>query len=335
MPSPTDPPLFEPTPPFDTGSIAVGQGHRLYFEQSGDPAAPALLLLHGGPGSRSSAAQRRFFDPGHYRIVQFDQRGCGASEPPGETRHNHTAALVADIEHLRRQLGIARWLVVGGSWGATLAVAYAAAHPARIAGVLLRALFLAGRSDLGWFFGGAGALFPDAWQRFLEVAPRSRRRRLQDWLWQVFATGDAPLQRRVARAWAAWEQTLAGDPAGAAPAGADAALVQRYRVQAHYLARACFLGEAGVLGAVSRLHGLPVALLHGRQDLICRPVNSWRAWRSLTGSRLQWVEGAGHDPFAPAMAAAMRAAAAVFAERGDFDGLGALSVAARPVPRAR
>ncbi len=326
-------PLFDPVEAFEHGSLAVPGGHRLALWQSGNPRGRPLLLLHGGPGSCASPMQRRFFDPALFRIVQFDQRGCGASEPAGETRHNHTAALLADIERIRGHLGIECWLVSGGSWGATLAAVYAAAHRARVEGLLLRALFLAGRADLAWFFGAAGALLPQAWQVFLQLAPRSRRRRFTSWLWQVFERDDEALQRRVAGGWQAWEVALQG---GVAAGGAvDEAVLRRYRLQAHYLARQCFLGEAAVLGAISRLHGLPVLMLHGRRDLVCRPVNSWRAWRSLTGSRLQWIDEAGHDPFAPAMASAMVAAAGCFAASGDFDGLGEVSAADRPAPRSR
>jgi len=325
--------LFDVVEPFEHGSLPVPGGHRLALWQSGDPRGRPVLLLHGGPGSCASSMQRRFFDPALFRIVQFDQRGCGASEPAGETRHNHTAALLADIERIRGHLGIERWLVCGGSWGATLAAVYASAHRARIEGLLLRALFLAGRADLEWFFGVAGTLLPDAWQAFLQLAPRSRRRRFMAWLWQVFERGDEALQVRVAGAWRAWEAALQG---GGAPGGeVGEAVLRRYRLQAHYLARQCFLGEAAVLGAISRLHGLPVLLLHGRLDLVCRPVNSWRAWRSLAGSRLQWVDGAGHDPFAPAMAKAMVAAAGHFAANGDFGALGELSSADRPGPRSK
>jgi len=277
--------LFDAVEPFGQDLLEVPGGHRIKLWQSGNPRGRPLLLLHGGPGSCASPMQRRFFDPAVFRIVQFDQRGCGASEPAGETRHNNTTALIADIERIRDHLGIDRWLVSGGSWGATLAAIYASAHRARVDGLLLRALFLAGRADLDWFFGAAGALLPEQWQAFLQLAPRSRRRRFMPWLWQVFERGDEALQRRVACGWLAWEAALHGGRVAGGEVGEE--VLRRYRLQAHYLARQCFLGEAAVLGAISRLHGLPVLLLHGRRDLVCRPLNSWRAWRSLTGSRLQ------------------------------------------------
>ncbi len=304
MHAPSDSPLYPVVEPFFDAWLEVGGGHRIHIEQSGDPRGLPVLLLHGGPGSAASAMQRRYFDPRRYRIVQFDQRGCGRSEPSGGLRHNHTGALLDDIEQVRRHLGIDRWLVSGGSWGATLAVAYAARERARVDGMLLRALFLGGASDLDWFFGGAGSLLPDAWQAFLQVVPRGRHRQVRPWLWRVFAGDDRALQGLVAGAWRDWERALQGE--GPSAASVDDALVHRYRVQSHYLARRCFLGEQRVMGDVGRLHGLPVTWLHGRQDLVCRPLNSWRAWRTLSGSRLVWVDGAGHDPFIQPMAEAMR-----------------------------
>ncbi|MCB1956241.1 MAG: alpha/beta fold hydrolase [Rhodocyclaceae bacterium] len=304
MTQPVDSPLYPAVEPESETWLEVTGGHRIYVQQSGNLQGHPLLLLHGGPGSAATAMQRRFFDPARYRIVQFDQRGCGRSEPSGALRHNHAAALLDDIEALRRHLGIERWRVSGGSWGATLAVCYAARSRAHVDSLLLRALFLGGASDLGWFFGGAGSLLPEAWQAFLQVVPRQRRRQLQAWLWRVFAGDDEDLQVRVSGAWRNWERALQGEPPMSEPVGqAD---VCRYRIQAHYLSRRCFLGERRVLGDIARLHGLPVIWLHGRQDLVCRPANSWRAWRTLSGSRLVWVDGAGHDPFAPSMVAAIR-----------------------------
>lgn len=327
------PSLYPPCEAYDRQWLAVPGGHRLHIEQSGHPGGRPLLLLHGGPGSRASAMQRRFFDPARFRIIQFDQRGCGLSEPAGELRHNHSTALVADIERIRLALGIERWWVCGGSWGATLALLYAAAHRPAVDGLLLRALFLAGQGDLDWFFGGAGAVLPAQWQRFLDHVPRSRRRHLQAWLWRLFERGDEASRLRAALAWLDWERALHGGEAVSAVAD-PVALLQRYRIQAHYLSRRCFVGEAGVLAALARLHGLPVLLLHGRQDLVCRPQNSWRAWRTLAGSRLLWVDGAGHDPFAPAMAGAMRAAADQLAHAGSVGTLGEISAADRPARRS-
>ena len=320
----------EPTPPsaaaaFDAGWLDVGRGHRIYHEQAGAADGIPIVLLHGGPGSGSNARQREIADPARFRIVQFDQRGTGRSTPAGETAHNNTDALIADIEALRETLGIGRWLVVGGSWGASLALAYAARHRERVSGVLLRGTFLTGRDDLQWFFYGAGAFAPEAHETFLRVVPRRWHRNVVDWLDRAFARGDARCAE-IAAAWQAYEMALSGDtpstsrPNAAVPADAAAAarLVAKYRVQSHYIARKCFLGEAAVLRAANALRGVPVAIVHGERDLVCRPANAWRVHRTCAGSRLAWAIGAGHSPWHPATFALSRGALDGFAQSGDF-----------------
>ena len=320
----------EPTPPtataaFDAGWLDVGHGHRLYYEQAGAADGIPIVLLHGGPGSGSNARQRDIADPARFRIVQFDQRGAGRSTPAGETAHNHTDALIADIEALREALGIGRWLVGGGSWGASLALAYAARHRERATGVFLRGTFLTGRDDLDWFFDGAGAFAPEAHEMFVRVVPRRWHRNVVDWLDRAFARGD-PRCAEIAAAWQAYEMALSGDmPSTSRPnatvptdAAAAARLVAKYRVQSHYLARKCFLGDAAVLRAANDLRGVPVAIVHGERDLVCRPENAWRVHRTCAGSRLAWAIGAGHSPWHPATFALSRSALDAFAERGDF-----------------
>ncbi|ANB19127.1 prolyl aminopeptidase [Dokdonella koreensis] len=310
--------------PFDQGLLATGDGHTLHYEQVGRVDGVPAVFLHGGPGSGCSPRQRRFFDPQRYRAVLFDQRGCGRSTPRGDTRHNTTAHLVEDIERLREHLGIDRWLVVGGSWGSALALAYAGHHRERVAGLLLRGVFLTGRADTDWFFHGVRALAPDDWERFAAHFPRRHRRNLLDACARVFARGDADAVVRTAYAWSLYEHRLL-DPAApqAGPAlSADllATLVDRYRVQIHYLARRCFLGERTLLGHAAGLHGIPMAIVHGREDRVCRPLAAWRLHRSVAGSRLALVAGGGHDPFAPAMATAFVGALDAFAGTGDFSG---------------
>jgi proline iminopeptidase len=320
----------EPIPPsaaaaFDAGWLDVGHGHRIYYEQAGAPDGVPIVLLHGGPGSGSNARQREIADPARWRIVQFDQRGSGRSTPAGETAHNHTDALIGDIEALREKLGIERWLVAGGSWGASLALVYAARHRARATGVFLRGTFLTGREDLDWFFDGAGAFAPEAHETFLRVVPPGWRRSIVDWLDRCFSRGD-PRCAGIAAAWQAYEMVLSGDitstspakPSVSADSDAAARLVAKYRVQSHYLARKCFLGEAAVLRAANALRGLPVAIVHGERDLVCRPANAWRVHRTCTGSQLGWAVGAGHSPWHPATSALSRSALECFAERGDF-----------------
>lgn len=320
----------EPAPPsataaFDAGWLDVGHGHHLYYEQAGAPDGIPVVLLHGGPGSGSNARQREIADPARWRIVQFDQRGSGRSAPAGETAHNHTEALIADIEALREKLGIERWLVGGGSWGASLALAYAARHRERVSGVFLRGTFLTGRDDLDWFFHGAAAFAPEAHAAFLRVVPRRWHRNVVAWLDRCFARSD-PRCNEIAAAWQAYETVLSGDvpstssprPAVSPDSAAAARLVAKYRVQAHYLARKCFLGEAAVLRAANDLRGVPVAIVHGERDLVCRPQTAWRVHRTCAGSRLAWAVGAGHSPWHPATFALSRGALDAFAESGDF-----------------
>jgi len=308
--------LFPPIDAYQRGWLpdsqhrerGVGVTHRVAYSQWGNPAGQPVLLFHGGPGSGSGAMQPRLFDPARYRIIQFDQRGCGASLPAGECRANRTRHLLADAERLRNHLGIARWLVVGGSWGATLAACYGAAHRPAVDGIVLRGLFLTGRNDLDWFFGGSAARYPEAWVGFSAALPAGSGK-IVERLAKVFADADPATCTRVAQAWWAWEQTLGGALSPQPPTGeALAALIIRYRVQSHYLRRQCWLGEAAVLDACRRLAGLPVVLVHGSQDAICLPRNAELAYRVLPESRMIWAEGAGHDPFHPALIGALQTA---------------------------
>lgn len=315
--------LHPPIEPFASGHLDVGDGHRLYHEQCGRPDGLPLLYLHGGPGSGASPGQRRLFDPGVFRMVLFDQRGCGRSQPGGEVRANTSAHLVADIEALRAHLGIERWLVVGGSWGAGLALAYAAAHPAACRGLLLRAVFLGRASDLDWFFRAAQARHPAAWAALTRQLPGAGGDVLAA-LHAGLHGGSADTALRCALAWRAWEAALAGEPEPPAPDAAQAAaLVNKYRVQSHYLTQGCFWGERDLLTRAHGLGGVPSAIVHGEADEVCLPEAARELHAHLPGSRLHWVAGCGHDLFAPAMARALDGAALHFARQGDFSGWGA------------
>lgn len=305
---------------FDAGWLDVGHGHRIRYQRSGNADGVPVVLLHGGPGSGSSPRQRDFLDHARYHIVQFDQRGAGASTPAGETAHNHTDALVADIEALRAHLRIERWLVAGGSWGSALALIYAARHREHALGLLVRGIFLATKDDIDWFFDGAGAFAPEAHAAFLSEIPQRWRRSVVAFLDRCFARNDERCAR-LALAWRDYESCVDGAPfAPGAPPDDETLrrLIAKYRVQAHYLARRCFLGGNAVIHAASTLRGMPVAIVHGSNDRICRPRNAWRLHRSCAGSRLAWAAGAGHDPWHPAMATLTRAAADCFARDGDF-----------------
>jgi proline iminopeptidase len=325
--------LYPPSEPWMTDWLDVGDGHRLYYEQCGQPGGDPVLFLHGGPGSGCSPRHRQLFDPARCRVVLFDQRGCGRSQPRGSVQANTSAHLVADIERLRQQLGIERWLVVGGSWGAGLALAYAAAHPAACAGLIVRGVFLGRPSDLDWFFRQAGALLPGAWAALAAQAPADAQADLLGWL-HAGLQGEQAL--RYAAAWEAWEASLSQQQRVPARTGLTpdeaAALVDKYRVQSHYLSHGCFWGETDLLARARGLAAVPSAILHGRLDTICRPQAAQDLHQQLPGSRLQWVEGCGHSPFEPAMARALTQAVAHHATHGDFTrwGSGLATVEASP-----
>jgi len=304
-------------------ALALDHGHVMAWEQSGSLSGLPVVVLHGGPGSGSNPRHREFFDAAKYRIVQFDQRGCGRSTPLGETMHNHTGALVDDIERLREHLGIERWLVFGGSWGAALALAYAAKYPQHTSGLVLRGIYLTGNADNDWFFHGASAFAPEAHARFMQLVPRRWQRSLLTWLERTFRDGEEERKAAVAAAWQRYETALvdpsrfgATDSAPLSPA--SAATWKKYTVQAHYLARRCFLGESAVMRCASGLRSVPTALVHGTLDFVCRPVNSLRVQHAIAGSRLAWAQGAGHDPLHPESKRLLCAATDRFHADGDF-----------------
>ncbi|MBD5802972.1 Proline iminopeptidase [Azoarcus sp. Aa7] len=320
-PDPAPSPPFPPIEPWQGGWLPVEGGHSIYFEQCGNPDGPPLLMLHGGPGSGCSPRMRQLFDPARFRIVLFDQRGCGRSTPRGECAHNTTADLVADIERLRRHLEVGRWLVTGGSWGAALAITYAAAHREACLGAILRGIFLTGPAELEWFFVGAGRQFPQVWQALDEATPGDRRHALAHRLFDAVLGDDERVAAEAVRRWMQWEATLDGGAPAPLPEFPDAdtraALLAKYRVQAHYLRHHCFLGETRLLELAATLGSLPVVILHGEKDLVCRVENARRLHRAVPDSRLRIVAEAGHNPFVPSMQQAMVEAAAHFLDPSE------------------
>ena len=288
--------LHPDSPPWQRQTLAVGDGHEIVVQQHGNAHGLPALVLHGGPGSGCSPLLRRVFDPQRFRIVCVDQRGAGASRPRGATLHNTTAHLIDDLRLVRKALGIDSWLVAGG---AALALAYAAEDRAAVSALLLRSSFLARAEDIEWFFGGAREQAPQAWARLATLAPNAE---LLPSLAKALHQDHAPTQRQAALAWWHWEQALAGTDA---PAPGDdaaiAALIDRYRVQSHYLINACFLAERPLLQRCADVPRVPTLLLHGTDDHVCRPEGARLLQSALPHARLHWIDGAGHDPTHPGM----------------------------------
>jgi len=307
---------------FDEGHLASGDGHALWYAQYGEPQGIPLFWLHGGPGSASSLRHIGLIDLGRYRLVLADQRGCGRSLPPGALQGNETGLLVGDIDRLRAHLQIDRMVVGGGSWGATLALLYAARHRARVAALLLRAPFLASRAEIDACFAPPAGGPDTGWDAFAALAPPLQRRCLLPWLAQQLASSSQGRQARIARAWSRYEQQLESGGGPVAEALVGQAAIARYRVQAHYLLHECFIEPDGVLAAARAVRGVPAAILHGDADRVCPPHNARLLRRCLPGSRLRMVEGAGHQPFHPGMAAALTEALDCYASNQDFDAWG-------------
>ncbi len=306
--------------------LAVGDGHRLHVEEAGNPAGLPAVFLHGGPGSGCNPGHRRYFDPARYRIVLFDQRGAGRSEPFGETSNNTTAHLLADMEHIRRHLGIERWLVFGGSWGATLALLYAQAHAERVSALVLRGSFLARRDDLDWFVGERGArmIYPDAFAPFAAAVPAGEGGLLERAA-RVMAGSDAVAKAELATAWADYTGavvTLSLPDAVVAAETSDRAdpapLVAKAAIEMHYAAARYFIREDQILQEMGRIPRVPTVIVHGRRDLTCTPAAAFALARALPHAQLRIVREAGHLGIEPGNIDAL-----VRATDGLADALGA------------
>lgn len=315
------PTLYPEAQPARSGRLAVTGGHELQWFEWGRPEGTPALLLHGGPGSGLSAFQARFFDPQRLRVIGFDQRGAGLSTPAGATQNNTTADLLDDIVALREHLDLPRCLVVGGSWGATLALASAAHRPDAVSGLLLRGVFVARGQDIEAFFDAAALPANDVLAPWRDQAAAAGVP-LVDSLDRVLnGGGDERACAELACAWWRWEQAMDGSAVPGAPdAAMIPALLQRYRVQAHYLRHGCGFGERPLLDRLGGVPRVPTLLLHGEHDRICAPAGAMEVQRRLPGSVLRRVAGAGHAPTHPAMAAAMVRALTQWAAHADFAG---------------
>ena len=315
-------PLYPPIEPYKSGMLLVGDGHRVYWEQSGNPDGKPVVFLHGGPGAGTSPWHRRFFDPEKYRIVLFDQRGCGrstphASAPDADLRFTTTWHLVADIELLRRNLGIRRWQVFGGSWGSALALAYAQSHPDAVTELVLRGIFTLRRHEIEWFYeGGASAVFPDLWEDFIVQIPVLERARLIEAYHRRLADPDPDVHVPAAVAWSRWEAstiTLRSDPVLVQAMTEPRAATAFARIENHFFLHCGWFGEGQLIERAPQLRGIPGVIVQGRYDICTPMMTAWDLHGAWPEADLVIVDDAGHSAGEPGIAAALVAATDRFA----------------------
>lgn len=300
--------LYPPIEPYTSAFLDVGDGQNMYWEISGNPDGKPVVFLHGGPGGGTHPSLRQFFDPAAYRIILLDQRGCGRSTPHvadgADLSVNTTDKLLHDIEALREHLGIEKWMVFGGSWGSTLALAYAETFPTRVTELVLRGIFLLRRSEIDWYYnGGAGHMFPERWAQFLEPIPEDER---ADDLVAVYHrllhSDDADVAARAAIAWSAWEGStsfLIPKPEKVEENSEVRFALAFARIENHYFVNAGFFDEAQLLTKSSALHGIPGTIVQGRYDVVCPATSAWDLHNAWPESKLVIVDDAGHSAMEP------------------------------------
>jgi proline iminopeptidase len=299
--------LYPAIEPYRTGQLDVGDGHTVYFEECGNPRGQPALLVHGGPGGGSNPTMRRFHDPSHYRIVLFDQRGCGRSTPNASLEANTTWHLVADMERLREKLGIDRWQLFGGSWGSTLALAYAETHPERVESLILRGIFLVRRAELEWFYQqGCSWIYPDAFAAFEAPIPPEERADMIAAYHRRLTDPDPLVRVAAAKAWSVWEGStlsLLQDPERIRQFGADAYAIAFARIECHYFVNGGFFSsDDQLLADAHRLAGIPGTIVHGRYDVVTPMKNAWDLKRAWPSAELRIVADAGHAMSEPGIA---------------------------------
>jgi proline iminopeptidase len=295
--------------PYATHRLPVGQGHELYVEECGNPKGLPAVFVHGGPGGGCNADSRRFFDPRRYRIVLFDQRGCGRSRPHASLEHNTSPDLVADMELIRTRLGIEKWLVFGGSWGSTLALLYAETHPERVLALVLRGIFLATESELDWFYrGGIAHIFPDHFADFVAPIPAAERGDLVRAYHKRLTDPDKDVQRRAAENWSMFEarcSTLLPSESLVNYFTEPDVAIAVSRIECHYFINDCFMAPDQLVRDVSRLRALPSVIIQGRYDVVCPPSAAWRLKQAWPEVDLRFIPDAGHSASEPSTRSAL------------------------------
>jgi proline iminopeptidase len=300
--------LFPSIEPYERGRLAVDPPHDIYWEQSGNPDGVPVLFVHGGPGAGASEAHRRFFDPAHYRIIIFDQRGAGRSKPLGDLSNNTTGHLVADMEVLRRQLGIESWYLFGGSWGSSLVLAYAIANPERCLGLALRGIFLCRRDEVDWFMTGMQRVFPESWRRFSDFLPEAERGDLLSNYHRRLIDPDADIHLPAARVWSQYEgacSTLLPSAETVSSFGDPMKALGLARIEAHYFVNDLFMDEGFLLNGIERLKGIPGVIVQGRYDMVCPIASADALSRAWPEADYVIVPDGGHSAMEPGIRAAL------------------------------
>ena len=302
--------LYPEIDPYRSGLLSVSPLHQIYYEECGNPAGHPVVFLHGGPGSGCNPNQRRFFDPSYYRIILLDQRGCGRSLPQGCVEENTINDLVSDLEVLRQSLAIERWLVFGGSWGSTLALAYAVAHPDRIDGLILRGIFLSRPHELQWFLQDVKNFFPEVWEKLMAFLPVEERNDLLQAYYRRIFDEDKSISLPAACVWNAYESAIMSlqPPSSPTVTPADEVQIARARVQLHYIMHGCFISERPLLEEARSLAHIPTVIVQGRYDMVCPPVTAWELSQAMQHAELQMIPDAGHSAMEPGTTAALVAA---------------------------
>jgi proline iminopeptidase len=310
--------LFPPIKPYLTHVLPVSGGHTLHIEECGRHDGIPVVFLHGGPGAGCEPYHRQFFDPDVYRIVLFDQRGCGRSQPHAGLQENTTSALVADIETIREWLGIEQWLVFGGSWGSTLALVYAETHPERVHGLILRGIFLCRNRDIHWFYqDGASSILPDYWQDYVEIIPELERNNMIVAYYRRLTGADEVARMAAAKAWSVWEgraSTLLPRAAVIDHFANPLTALSLARIECHYFVNDSFLEDNQILQRADRLHGIPGVIVHGRYDVVCPLEQAWLLHQAWPQASLEIIPDAGHSATEPGIVDALLRATRNFAQ---------------------
>ena len=312
--------LYAPLEPFDQGMFQVSDIHALYYEQCGNPAGQPVVFLHGGPGGGISPDYRRFFDPAHYRVILFDQRGAGRSTPHAELDENTTWDLVADIERLREHFKIERWQVFGGSWGSTLSLAYAETHPDRVTALVLRGIFLCRAKEINWFYQkGADAIFPDVWEEYERVIPEAERVDMLAAYHRRLTGADERVRLEAARAWSVWEGStskLVPDPGLIEHFGEAHLALAMARIECHYFMHNAFFGtENYLIENVGKIRNIPAVIVQGRYDVVCPMMSAWDLHKAWPEAELRIVPDAGHSAMEKGIVSALVEATDRFREK--------------------